>query len=179
MMTPNRRVQKQQRPRRHFTRPLSTWQRLVLGGYSAILALFLPLICAGAAAEPGHPHRYPHFVFAEPLQHHAPQSQPLAQAAMRTMMASSAHQGGSHEAIIVRMEQSPDICPLYPTGAVAGRATLALLVFSILLLLALADWVVQRLDWPHFVLWRQLHVAASLALPVPLPPPRLHPTLSC
>ena len=177
MMTPNRRVQKQQRPRRHLIHPLSTWQRLVLGGYSALLALFLPLICAGAAAEPGHPHRYPHFVFAEPLQHHAPPSPPLAHAAMRKMRSSSAHQGGSHEAV-VRVEQSPATCPLYPHGAVAGRATLALLVFSILLLLALADWVVQRLDWPHFVLWRRLDIATSLALPVPLPPPRLYPARS-
>lgn len=177
MMTPKRRVQKQQRPHRHLIRPLSTWQRLVLGGYSALVALFLPLICAGAAAEPGHPHRYPHFVFVEPLQHHAPQSQPLAHAAMRKMPASSAHQGGSHEAM-VRVKQSPATCPLYPNGAVAGRATLALLVFSILLLLALADWVVQRLDWPNFVLWRHLHGTASLALPVPLPPPRLYPARS-
>ena len=177
MMTPNRRVQKQQRPRRHFTRPLSTWQRLVMGGYSALLALFLPLICAGAAAEPGHPHRYPHFVFAEPLQHHVQQPAPLAHATTHKMLASSAHQGGSHEAT-VRVEQSPAHCPLHPNRAVAGRATLALLVFSILLLLTLAERVVQRLDWPNFVLWRRLHFAASLALPVPLPPPRLHPTLS-
>lgn len=171
---PNRRVQKQQRPHRHRIRPLSTWQRLLLGGYSALLALFLPLICAGAAAEPGHPHRYPHFVFVEPLQHQAQQPLPLAHATIHKMPASSAHQGGSHAAT-PSVEQSPATCPLYPHGAVAGRATLALLVFSILLLLALADWVVQRLDWPNFVLWRRLHVAASLALPVPLPPPRLHP----
>lgn len=173
MMTPNRRIQ-QQRPRRPFTCPLPTWQRFLLGGYSALLALVLPLICAGAAADPSHPHRYPHFVFAEPVQHHAPRSQPLAHAAMRTMTASSAHQRDSHEAS-VRTEQSLATCALSPNGSIAGRATLTLLVFSILLLLALADWVVRRLDGPRFVLWRHLHCAASLALPVPLPPPRLSP----
>ena len=175
MMTPTGRIQTQHRPRRHLTRPLSLWQRLLLGGYSALLALGLPLICAGAAAEPGHPHPYPHFVFAEPLQHHA--EQPLAHAAIRKMPTSSAHQRGSHAAM-VHVAKSPATCPLHPTGAITGRATLALIVFSILLLLLLGEQAIRRLDWPLFALWRRLHFAQSLFLPVPLPPPRLQPTVA-
>lgn len=170
MMTPKRRRQEPPRPQCHLTSPLLTWQRLVLGGYSALLALFLPVICWGAAAEPGHPHRYPHFVFAEP-PNPAQHPQPAIHAPMHETRALSAHQPGSYEA--APMAKAPATCSLHPDGVIAGRATPTLMVFAILLLLVLGEWLVRRLHWPPLVLWRCLYFPEALSLPVPLPPPRL------
>lgn len=171
MMTPTCGGQKRQRLLCHPTAPLPIWQRLVLGGYSALFGLLLPLICWGAAAEPGHPHRYPHFVFAEPQ--HTPVAQPQAEShtARHETAVSSAHQRGEHDH--VRMVTRPAVCSLLPEGAIAGRATPTLLLFSLLLLTFLGEWLARRLDRPHVALWRRLPFPKTLALPVPLPPPRL------
>lgn len=44
----------------------SHWKQLLLGSYATLLGLVFPFICWGSWAEPGHPHRGPHFVFASP-----------------------------------------------------------------------------------------------------------------
>lgn len=166
MTTPNCAGQKRQRLQRYSTAPLPIWQRLVLGGYSALFGLFLPLICWGAAAEPGHPHRYPHFVFAEPQRNPAVQLPTVPHATMHGMSASSTHEAEN-------MTKTPAICALAPDGAIAGRATPTLMLFSLLLLTFLTAWFVRRLDWPHIAFWRRLPFPKTLVLPVPLPPPRL------
>lgn len=171
MMTPNCGGQKRQRLQGHPTAPLPIWQRLVLGSYSALFGLLLPLICWGATAEPGHPHRYPHFVFAEPQHNPVAQPQAESHAAMHETAVSPAHQRGEHGT--ARTATLPAVCSLLPERAIAGRATPTLMLFSLLLLTFLGEWLVRRLDWPHFALWRHLSFPKTLALPVPLPPPRL------
>lgn len=67
MMTPIGTRVRREKSDSHLPRLLLPWQRVLLGFYAALFGLVLPLICWGALAEPGHPHRFRHFVFAAPL----------------------------------------------------------------------------------------------------------------
>lgn len=51
---------------RQSGRQIGEWQRLVLLAYVVLLTFVMPFVCWGAWADPGHPHRSPHFVFATP-----------------------------------------------------------------------------------------------------------------
>lgn len=167
MMTPINRSPTRQRSHSY----LSTWHRLVLGGYSVLFALVLPLICWGAAAEPDHPHRFPHFVFAEPLLNPAHLTPLPDHVAPDEMHMAAAHQRNDHDAAAPG-EPALATCSLRTTGVIAGRATPTLMVFSILLLVFLGKWTARRADGLHTLLWRYLQWPESLFLPVPLPPPR-------
>lgn len=176
MMTPNRAGHQRQWLHRQRSSLLPIWQRLVLGGYSALFGLILPLICWGATAEPGHPHRYPHFVFAEPQ--HNPAALPQAEHHatrhdMHKTNTSAASLRVEHE--VDSAANPPAVCSLTPDSGIAGRATPTLMLFSLLLLTFLGGWLMRRLDWPYVAFGRRLQFPKGFVLPVPLPPPRLSP----
>lgn len=176
MMTPNCAGHQRQRLQRQCPGPLPIWQRLVLGGYSVLFGCILPLICWGATAEPGHPHRYPHFVFAEPQHNPDALPQGAQHATMHDRHKTNASAASLHDVHAVASAANPPaICSLTPDGGIAGRSTPTLILFSLLLLTFLGEWLVRRLDWPHVAFWRHPQFPKTLVLPVPLPPPRLSP----
>lgn len=158
-------------------RLLRVWQRALLGFYVALLALVLPLICWGALAEPGHPHRFPHFVFTDPILATTPAGKAMAdgQTHSTTAQLVPVRHGQHREEAegAVKSENALQVCGWFADGVIPGRATPTLMLFSILLLVFFAAWAVRRLDLPHFAIWQHLHAPQSPFLPVPLPPPRL------
>lgn len=160
---------------------LALGQRLLLGCYVALFAWVLPFICWGAMADPGHSHRTPHFVFADPLlvktrtvdesaddlrvtaavihQHHPKQQDKQYRSASLTLVTT----------VGVAMS-----CLLSPTDTpVSGRATPTLLLFSILLLLLAVAPAFHRLDRLDFIHWLRPLLPQPYFYTVPLPPPRL------
>ena len=158
------------------SRWLPRWQRLLLGGYSALFALVLPFICWGALAEPGHPHRTPHFVFGNsaPVKGHPPDET----ADELNMSAAISHQQHDNQhggaLLAVGTAAGGEIaCHLSASATpVSGRATPTLLLFSILLLLFVADRTSQQPERLAFVRWLRLLSPQSYFCTVPLPPPR-------
>ena len=150
---------------------LPRWQRLLLGCYSALFALVLPFICWGALAEPGHPHRTPHFVFADPLPNKPMQAGPMQAGPMQAgkMLIGDPH-GGVHP--VVATMADPAICRLQPDDPVAGQATPTLLLFTILLLLLAATWALGQLARAAVACWLQPLLGQARFIAVPLPPPR-------
>jgi len=177
MMMPEKRPAKQPGRSRRLSRAVPFWQRALLGFYIALFALILPLICWGALAEPGHPHRYPHFVFATPV---LAMAQTGGGPANRQQPALAAHrrntphgQHGAMQPPADNQARMATVCNLIADGIIPGRATPMLMAFSLLLLVFLRIWTVRRLDRSHFVLWQRPPFPESLFLPVPLRPPRL------
>ena len=141
---------------------LPCWQRWLLGGYVALFAWVLPLICWGAMAEPGHPHRLPHFVFAMPVlvSSTAPMADPHK------------HHGAHHPTATATEDTSP-VAAKELDGPVPGRSTPKLMIFSILMFVLLGAWLLNRLDLPHFALALCYPFPRSIVLAVPVRPPRL------
>lgn len=133
---------------------LSGWQRALFGLYCVIFAFVLPLICWGAYATPGHPHRVPHFVFSTPLTGDPNPLEP-----------SPHHQHGGTDPID---RQDGAVTPEQPKG----QASLSLLLFSILILVFLAAWTLARIDQPSAAVLFLAPRAKLMALPILLPPPR-------
>lgn len=174
---PKGRSTKQQGRLRRLSSAMPFWQRAVLSFYIALFALVLPLICWGALAEPGHPHRAPHFVFAAPLL-----ATPRPRAAMPNRSphqlpipaATEGHrQHGTLRTVAASQEPAAAMCDLFADGVIAGRATPMLMAVSLLLLIFLSVWTAHRFDRPQVVLWQRPPFPESLFLPVPLRPPRL------
>lgn len=152
-------------PRMHqhrSSRRLPCWQRLLLGCYSALFALLLPFICWGALAEPGHPHRTPHFVFADPAPNRP----------TRSSRNSADDSHGSAHAVATVSTQPAAICYLLADSPVAGRATPMLLLFTILLLLLVETALSGQIDRAAVVCRLQPLLAQARFIAVPLPPPR-------
>lgn len=175
MMTPMGGGEQKQKRQRRQARRLRSWQRMLLGFYVAFFALLLPLICWGALAEPGHPHRFPHFVFATPVlaaivTGKATQQAP-APAAQHASMPHGVHWG--QPPVAAAKESALRICGLLTDGAIPGRAAPMLMAFALLLLVFFAAGTMHPRDLPHFATWQRLQLVQLLALPVPLPPPRL------
>lgn len=166
-----------------FSRLLRPWQCIVLGFYVALFALVLPLICWGALAEPGHPHRLPHFVFADPVLtvpdgHAARSGQPANATATQPALLRHGAQHGP-QPVAVQQARVLAVCSALADGVIPGRATPTLMVFSLLLLLFLAAWTIRPHDLLHFATWQRLHTPQARFLPVPLPPPRLLQACLC
>ena len=152
---------------------LSTGQRFLLGCYILLFALVLPFICWGALAEPGHPHRAPHFVFAEPLLAKGPADHETV-ATLPALPALTTHrQHLGADAATVTQPSTNALCYQSTTTPVGGRATPTLLLFIILLLLIDAGLSFQRPARLDFVRWLRLSTFGEFFSPVPLPPPRL------
>lgn len=157
---------------------LALGQRLLLGCYVLLFALILPFICWGALAEPGHPHRTPHFVFADPV---LVKVRSMDETADELTIPSAAvpHQQHhkQHGGVLLTGVTTADketLCYLRATDdPVSGRATPTLLLFSILLLLLLAARAVPQPDCLAFVRWVRPPLPRSCFCAVPLPPPRL------
>jgi hypothetical protein len=151
---------------------LSAGQRALSIGYSIIFALILPLICWGAYATPGHPHRIPHFVFVEPTLK-APAPKPVV--ALSPSM--PGHEHHNHSEMMPMAPASEDPTP-EPNQRVAGRASLSLLLFSILIFVAVDLWLYRKIDerqQRRFIL--ALFVKPAV-LPILLPPPRIAVSLT-
>jgi hypothetical protein len=141
-------------------------QRCLLWGYTLLFAFLLPFICWGALAAPGHPHRTPHFVFADPAFNPATQSGKVITADQHS---------GAHPVTESTTESTTEpgaICHLLPKGSVAGRAAPTLLLFSILLLLLTEMWTFKRLDHATVGCCLQSLLVQAPFIAVPLPPPR-------
>ncbi len=166
----------------HLSSALPIGQQLLLLFYVALFALLLPFICWGALAEPGHPHRTPHFVFADPM---LVKAWPLDESTTDSTITSAATTHRFHtekqgkpgrgaslavaEAIHLAMR-----CHLTPTdNHVRGRATPTLLLFSILLLLLTAAPAFHQPEHLDFVHWVRPPLPKLYVCAVPLPPPRL------
>ncbi len=154
----------QQKPRGR----LSTWQCALSAAYSIIFAFVLPLICWGAYASPGHPHQTPHFIFVEPvLAEHPPAAAP------NTKMLGHEHHGAMMQA------EPPADAPSPESGQrVMGRASLSLLLFSILIFIAAGLWLYSKVDEQQRRRFFMAPFAKSIALPILLPPPRIGPLQS-
>lgn len=161
-------------------KPLAVWQRLCLALYAGLFAGVLPFICLGALGEPGHPHRFPHFVFAMPqLANHQPPATATSPSAQATQPmshhAGHANQGQQHPApITIPTTTTEASCPL-ANGTVPGRATATILIFTILQLILLGAALIDPWARRHFVRYRPYSLRASITLIVPLPPPRWLP----
>lgn len=129
------------------------WQRVLLAGYSLVFALVLPLICWGAYAAPGHPHRTPHFVFVNSV---ADDASPAT---------SDVHH---HKATAPPAQTSEPATAEQPKG----RATLSLMIFSVLTIVIVGAWVFSRVDRRFEIPLYLPPFAKSITLPIPLPPPR-------
>jgi hypothetical protein len=176
MMTPTGAGEKAHTRNSRSSKLLPSWQRALLGFYVALFSLVLPLVCWGALAEPGHPHRYPHLVFANPMliatpdRTALPKHQAQAVTAQRTPLRHREHSGPPGVADI--QASISLICDMLSPGVIPGRATPTLLLFSILLLIFFAAWRMRPLNPPHFALWQPLSWPQEISLPVALPPPR-------
>lgn len=162
-------------------KPLAVWQRLCLALYAGLFAGVLPFICLGALGEPGHPHRFPHFVFAMPqLAKHQPQliaATPPAAMATLPMSHHAGHANLGHQRpapVTVPTTIIPASCPL-AEGMVPGRATATIMIFTILQLILLGSALIDPWARRHFVRHRPYALRASITLSVPLPPPRWLP----
>ena len=136
------------------------WQRLLCAGFAFLFTLVLPFICFGAFAEPGHPHRMPHFVFAEPVL-----SVDLlleAQPPLPQMMNHEGHAMAMPPEHVVNPKQQQPV----------GRSASSLILFSILVLTSLGVWVLSRVDQRHIVEFSAALSFESATLAIPLPPPR-------
>lgn len=162
------------------SKPLARWQRLCLALYAGLFAGVLPFICLGALGEPGHPHRFPHFVFAMPqLADHQPPATATPPTAMATLP--MAHHAGH----VNQEQQRPAPITAPPTtiqascplaeGIVPGRATATIMIFTILQLILLGGALIDPWARRHFVRHRPYALWASITLSVPLPPPRWRP----
>ena len=130
------------------------WRRALLAAYSFVFALVLPLICWGAYAAPGHPHRTPHFVFVTSVAGDVSAATP------------DAHH--HHNATDLPAQTGEPATAEQPKG----RATLSLMIFSVLTIVIFGAWVFFRID-RHFEIPLYLPpFAKSITLPIPLPPPR-------
>ncbi|MCE7987723.1 MAG: hypothetical protein DYG89_41700 [Caldilinea sp. CFX5] len=142
-----------------------------MGCYVLFFALILPLICWGAWAEPGHPHRTPHFVFVDPAAHAL---HPPAETRNNWATAPSVHQQHQRMAALAVVPLRFDAtCHLRAAPLVNGRATPTLLLFSILLLILLAERTPRRLERLGFVSWVRPLFPQAYVCAVLLPPPRL------
>lgn len=162
----------------HASPVLGLGQRLLLGCYASLFALVLPFICWGALAESGHPHRTPHFVFADPV---LVKARPINESADELTMTGAAITQRQHDQkhsgsllAVVTAASDELVCPLSaPDTPVRGRAMPTLLLFSILLLLLVADRVCQQPARLAFVRWLRPPLPFAYVCAVPLPPPRL------
>ncbi|MEZ4863094.1 MAG: hypothetical protein R3C14_17370 [Caldilineaceae bacterium] len=134
-----------------------------MGFYACLFALVMPFICWGAMAEPGHPHKRPHFVFSDPMLGQTDQPVPLCLSATPAPMPSSS----LHHQRTQQPSSSAD--PAMP----AGRAAPTLLVFSLLLLLTISQLEITRIDLYYRVRVITSIFARGCCLLVPVPPPRL------
>lgn len=157
---------------RRLSRPLQPWQTALCGLYAALFALVLPLICLGAMAQPGHPHRFPHFVFVDPV---------LVQANLLTGAAGPPAPGTdtAHHVHVLGapIDDGPtNVQAHLPSTQTAeqpaGRAVSTLLLFSILAPLLHNAWVIAPIGQMQAVTRHNQPFPESIVLAVPLPPPR-------
>lgn len=141
-------------------RRLSGWRRIPFAAYSVLFALVLPLICWGAYAAPGHPHRTPHFVFVDPLL----VAEHTQHAATMTVHTANIHTSTPHTE--ATNAEKPEQHPV-------GQATLSLMLFSIMTFVALGLWALTLVEQRYRVLLHRPPFAKSITLPILLPPPRL------
>ena len=133
---------------------LAWWRRALLAAYSFVFALVLPLICWGAYAAPGHPHRTPHFVFVTSVAGDVSAATP------------DAHH--HHNATDLPAQTGEPATAEQPKG----RATLSLMIFSVLTIVLFGAWVFFRVDRRFEIPLYLPPFAKSIMLPIPLPPPR-------
>lgn len=164
---------KRQNHNSRSSRRLCVWQRVLLCFYVALFALVLPLICWGALAAPGHPHRYPHFIFAVPILAATSVVEEGRKPQTHVTMP-PVHHGEHREqpASVVQPDRVSLDCGWLTTNVIPGRATPTLLLFAILLLVFFAAWSMRPFDLPRFAICQRLLLPQSILLPVPLPPPR-------
>ena len=171
----------------HLSRPITRWQRICLSLYAALFTGVLPFICLGALGEPGHPHRFPHFVFAMPVM-------AMSHSVATSAIPVSKHgrmrmgQGDTHSdthSNTHRPAPQPDqalddktnaaspvaACPIVD-GTVPGRATTTLMIFAILLLIFFESSRIDPWAVPHFCRHHLASFLKSVTVSVPLPPPR-------
>jgi hypothetical protein len=133
MMMPLGSPGKQQRRQCQPAGSLMGWQRLLLGCYSALFALVLPLICWGALAEPGHAHRYPHFVFADPVHARLPTGDASAVGLREWLWGQlRVEPHVQHHPLVenaANQKHASSVCDMDPADAIAGRATPTLMLF--------------------------------------------------
>ncbi len=160
-----RRTVPNKREQRRLHRSLHRWQAAFCALYAALFALVMPFLCMGAVAQPGHPHRFPHFVFVDPqlvdtnlLVVNGQPTSVLGKASHHLHLPSASH------------DHAPT--PTQP----AGRAAPTLLLFMILAPLVLNAWGIAPNDQRHFVTLHDQPFPTSISLTIPLPPPR-HATL--
>ena len=122
----------------------------------------MPFICLGAFAEPGHPHRFPHFVFVDPV---------LAMPEMMQMTPTQDSPSHSQHA------QHTKVNDAQAAKQPVGRATSSLMLFSILILAGLAAWLLSRIDQPERLKLLSHPFPNSITLAILLPPPRLATSL--
>jgi hypothetical protein len=159
-----------QRVQSWLRRRLQAGRFVLVSLYVAYLALVLPFICWGATAQPGHPHRRPHFVFAAPAITPAASVQEGARP--------SAHQQKKHSsptASTTHQKQSPS--PSAKPSTPTGRSVPTLLAFSILLLVAVGTLMVAPTHRPPLILLLPTFFPKLTISAVPVPPPRL--VISC
>lgn len=148
---------------------LSVCQRALLVGYSVIFGFVLPLICWGAYAVPGHPHRMPHFVFDIPAVQPTHSVSPAAPVAQNSVAATPPHSGGhQHHAPAPSDTTSGEAIQDQPVG----QALMSLLLFSVLTYVAYGLWGLLRFDRRYKLLLSVPPFPSSIHLSVPLPPPR-------
>lgn len=141
-----------------MTKLCRTCQRTLHIFFAGLFALVMPFICLGAFAEPGHPHRFPHFVFVEPVvttQLRQPQQPKPTQ---------QEHVGHTqhHASETQKAGKQP-----------VGQATSSLILFSIFTFSIVGAWMFSPINRRHFVPFSPQAFSKSIALAILLPPPRL------
>jgi hypothetical protein len=149
---------------------LRCWQHPLLGLYALLLAGVFPFICWGGVADQHHPHRLPHFVFLEPIDPiHALLTPDLRNLSPALSGPEELHHAHRHDLGALADAWAPATqAPLPP----AGRATPALVIFSLLLLIFYPALILAHRAEPYFIRQATQPFPASVILSVPHPPPR-------
>lgn len=122
----------------------------------------MPFICWGAAAQPGHPHRLPHFVFAEPVTAAKDAAWPQVVHAHQHTVATA----------VATAPQEVQQSYAHATD-VAGQATPAISAITLLTLVFVSSWQFQQLSQlPFPVELGSLYIRQFVSIPL-TPPPRL------
>jgi hypothetical protein len=151
---------------------LPNWQAALLGLYAFLFALVFPFLCWGQLAQPDHPHRFPHFVFASPVVEQAGLA--LAAAVLTPALAcANAHKHDVHTHVHGTAQlPSPEAASTLSPPLPVGRAAPTLLIFFLLLFIPLGLRSVKPVDRCYSVLCYTQPFPASTTLDTPHPPPR-------
>lgn len=148
-------------PRRRNCQLRSTWRAIFVGGYTLLLGLVMPFICFGAMAEPGHPHRFPHFVFVDPT---------LAPSFAMQMMPATHAEHTNHGADNATTRHQ---MPVDHGQQPVGRGVSSLALFSMMVLVS-ALWRLSTIASCQFLRFFSPPFPESVTLSLLLPPPRTH-----